>query len=256
MSRRTSASGDLASRNCWTILRSSSCSSEKAKFTAECLLDRPVKCHARADWEHGCRHPALRGLPGRDPQGRGGSRGQQRVRPALQGDGRRRAPRRRQRARPPARPVPRAGRAHGARDPRPLGPHPGRSRRARGRLRGRRHRRGRGDARRLRLPARGRVRHRGRPAAAAHHPDARATRPARCASASRARPCCSAATPSSPAVPATPSFPGGDFDRIIESIDRRLFTLPADTLVLPGHGDDTTIEHERPHLQEWIDRGW
>ena len=31
---------------------------------------------------------------------------------------------------------------------------------------------------------------------------------------------------------------------------------PADTLVLPGHGDDTTIGTERPHLQEWIDRGW
>jgi hypothetical protein len=26
--------------------------------------------------------------------------------------------------------------------------------------------------------------------------------------------------------------------------------------VLPGHGDDTTIGTERPHLQEWIDRGW
>ena len=48
----------------------------------------------------------------------------------------------------------------------------------------------------------------------------------------------------------------GDFDRIIESIDRRLFTLPPETLVLPGHGDDTTIATERPHLQEWIDRGW
>jgi glyoxylase-like metal-dependent hydrolase (beta-lactamase superfamily II) len=48
----------------------------------------------------------------------------------------------------------------------------------------------------------------------------------------------------------------GDFDEIIESIDRRLFTLPPDTLVLPGHGDDTTIATERPHLQEWIDRGW
>ena len=40
-------------------------------------------------------------------------------------------------------------------------------------------------------------------------------------------------------------------------VDRnRLFTLPADTLVLPGHGDDTTVGTERPHLQEWIDRGW
>ena len=48
----------------------------------------------------------------------------------------------------------------------------------------------------------------------------------------------------------------GDFPLIIESIDRKLFTLPQDTLVLPGHGDDTTIGAERPHLQEWIDRGW
>ena len=52
------------------------------------------------------------------------------------------------------------------------------------------------------------------------------------------------------------SFPGGDFEQIIESIDRRLFTLPADLLVLPGHGLDTTIGTERPHLQEWVDRGW
>lgn len=48
----------------------------------------------------------------------------------------------------------------------------------------------------------------------------------------------------------------GDFDEIITSIDRKLFTLPPETLVLPGHGDDTTIATERPHLQEWIDRGW
>ncbi|HEX7521580.1 MAG TPA: MBL fold metallo-hydrolase [Acidimicrobiia bacterium] len=50
--------------------------------------------------------------------------------------------------------------------------------------------------------------------------------------------------------------PEGDFPLIIESIDRRLFTLPADLLVLPGHGLDTTIGTERPHLQEWVDRGW
>ncbi len=49
---------------------------------------------------------------------------------------------------------------------------------------------------------------------------------------------------------------GGDFGQIIESIDRRLFTLPADLMVLPGHGLDTTIGTERPHLQEWVDRGW
>lgn len=59
-----------------------------------------------------------------------------------------------------------------------------------------------------------------------------------------------------PGGPGNTSFEGGDFGTIIESIDRRLFTLPADTMVLPGHGADTTIGAERPHLQEWIDRGW
>ena len=59
-----------------------------------------------------------------------------------------------------------------------------------------------------------------------------------------------------PGGPGATSFPGGDFPTIIQSIDRKLLTLPADTLVLPGHGDDTTIGTERPHLQEWIDRGW
>jgi glyoxylase-like metal-dependent hydrolase (beta-lactamase superfamily II) len=50
---------------------------------------------------------------------------------------------------------------------------------------------------------------------------------------------------------------GGDFDTIIESIDRLLFApLAGDTIVMPGHGDDTTIGTESPHLQEWIDRGW
>ena len=60
-------------------------------------------------------------------------------------------------------------------------------------------------------------------------------------------------------------FPGGpgntkpadaDFGTIIQSIDRRLFTLAPDTIVMPGHGSDTTISTERPHLQEWVDRGW
>jgi len=52
------------------------------------------------------------------------------------------------------------------------------------------------------------------------------------------------------------SFEGGDFPTIIRSVDRRLFTLPAETLVLPGHGLDTTIGSESPHLQEWVERGW
>ncbi len=61
-------------------------------------------------------------------------------------------------------------------------------------------------------------------------------------------------------------FPGGpgntnaheqaSFDTIINSIDRRLFTLAPDTLVMPGHGLDTTIGTERPHLDEWVRRGW
>jgi len=59
-----------------------------------------------------------------------------------------------------------------------------------------------------------------------------------------------------PGGPGNTSFEGGDFETIIGSIDRRLLTLPPETLVLPGHGDDTTIGTERPHLQEWIDRGW
>lgn len=59
-----------------------------------------------------------------------------------------------------------------------------------------------------------------------------------------------------PGGPGNTKFPGASFEQIIQSIDRRLFTLPADLLVLPGHGLDTTLGTERPHLQEWVDRGW
>jgi glyoxylase-like metal-dependent hydrolase (beta-lactamase superfamily II) len=60
-----------------------------------------------------------------------------------------------------------------------------------------------------------------------------------------------------PGGPGNTSFPGGDFPTIIESIERRLFApLPAGTLVLPGHGLDTTIGRERPSLDEWVERGW
>lgn len=49
----------------------------------------------------------------------------------------------------------------------------------------------------------------------------------------------------------------GNFPEIIESIDRRLFgRLDSKTLVLPGHGNDTTIGDEQPHFEEWIARGW
>ncbi len=59
-----------------------------------------------------------------------------------------------------------------------------------------------------------------------------------------------------PGGPGNTSFPDASFEQIIGSIDRRLLTLPPDTIVMPGHGLDTTIRTERPHLQEWIDRGW
>ena len=60
-------------------------------------------------------------------------------------------------------------------------------------------------------------------------------------------------------------FPGGPgntqndpvrFERIISSVRDRLFTLPDETAVHPGHGRDTTIGTERPHLDEWVARGW
>jgi glyoxylase-like metal-dependent hydrolase (beta-lactamase superfamily II) len=60
-------------------------------------------------------------------------------------------------------------------------------------------------------------------------------------------------------------FPGGPgntwgnkqlFDQVIDSVSKKLFVLPEDTVVYPGHGADTTIGAEKPHLQEWIDRGW
>jgi glyoxylase-like metal-dependent hydrolase (beta-lactamase superfamily II) len=47
-----------------------------------------------------------------------------------------------------------------------------------------------------------------------------------------------------------------DFDTIIGSIRARLLlALAPETRVLTGHGDETTIGAERPHLDEWIKRG-
>jgi glyoxylase-like metal-dependent hydrolase (beta-lactamase superfamily II) len=59
-----------------------------------------------------------------------------------------------------------------------------------------------------------------------------------------------------PGGPGNTSFPDADFDTIITSITSKLFTFPDDTIVLPGHGDNTTIGTERPHLEEWIERRW
>jgi glyoxylase-like metal-dependent hydrolase (beta-lactamase superfamily II) len=46
-----------------------------------------------------------------------------------------------------------------------------------------------------------------------------------------------------------------DFPTIIDSIRRSLLSLPVNTVVHPGHGADTTIGAEAPHLSEWIARG-
>jgi glyoxylase-like metal-dependent hydrolase (beta-lactamase superfamily II) len=60
-----------------------------------------------------------------------------------------------------------------------------------------------------------------------------------------------------PGGPGATRYPGGDFEAIIRSIDERIFSRFApETLVLPGHGRDTTVGTEAPHLDEWIARGW
>jgi glyoxylase-like metal-dependent hydrolase (beta-lactamase superfamily II) len=51
--------------------------------------------------------------------------------------------------------------------------------------------------------------------------------------------------------------PGQSFESLIDDVTTRVFDVyPDDTWVYPGHGDDTTLAAERPHLQEWRDRGW
>ncbi|MGH8824906.1 MAG: MBL fold metallo-hydrolase [Jiangellaceae bacterium] len=61
-------------------------------------------------------------------------------------------------------------------------------------------------------------------------------------------------------------FPGGvgntrgsadAFERLLADVTAKLFDrLPDETWVYPGHGDDTTLGAERPHLPEWRSRGW
>ena len=60
-------------------------------------------------------------------------------------------------------------------------------------------------------------------------------------------------------------FPGGpgkthveeDFTSLMDDLERKVFDVFGDdTVVHPGHGDDTTLGAERPHLTEWRARGW
>ncbi|MFG1773195.1 MBL fold metallo-hydrolase [Nocardia salmonicida] len=60
-------------------------------------------------------------------------------------------------------------------------------------------------------------------------------------------------------------FPGGvgkthspaDFDTLLTDVTTKLFDrYPDDTVVYPGHGDDTTLGADRANLPEWRARGW
>lgn len=42
-------------------------------------------------------------------------------------------------------------------------------------------------------------------------------------------------------------LPGGSHEQILESIRKKLFTLPDDVIAYPGHGQQTTIGHEKRH---------
>jgi glyoxylase-like metal-dependent hydrolase (beta-lactamase superfamily II) len=47
------------------------------------------------------------------------------------------------------------------------------------------------------------------------------------------------------------------FTSLINDVSSRVFDyLPDDTWFYPGHGDDSTLDKERPNLGEWRARGW
>ncbi|MGW0363533.1 MBL fold metallo-hydrolase [Streptomyces sp. NPDC002990] len=49
----------------------------------------------------------------------------------------------------------------------------------------------------------------------------------------------------------------GAFARLLDDVRHKLFDqLPDETWVYPGHGNDTTLGAERPHLAQWRERGW
>jgi glyoxylase-like metal-dependent hydrolase (beta-lactamase superfamily II) len=49
----------------------------------------------------------------------------------------------------------------------------------------------------------------------------------------------------------------GDFEKLLGDVSSRVFDIYGDsTVVYPGHGDDTMLGAERPHLAEWREGGW
>ena len=53
------------------------------------------------------------------------------------------------------------------------------------------------------------------------------------------------------------TWKAGDFERLLGDVTSRVFDVyPDSTVIYPGHGDDTTLGNERPHLDEWKERGW
>ena len=54
-----------------------------------------------------------------------------------------------------------------------------------------------------------------------------------------------------------PHNPGQSFESLYTDVTERVFDVYGDdTWVYPGHGSDTTLGAERPHLEEWRERGW
>lgn len=59
-----------------------------------------------------------------------------------------------------------------------------------------------------------------------------------------------------PGGPGATRWPYSSFGQIMDSVEQRLMVYPDPTVVYPGHGVETTIGNERPHLEEWRRRGW
>ena len=60
-----------------------------------------------------------------------------------------------------------------------------------------------------------------------------------------------------PGGPGNTNYDAQDFATIITSIDDRIFGVFGDDVTIwPGHGGESTIGTERPHLDEWVERGW